>query len=89
MPSACLEKKTTADRVAHVLDAVMDIDGVDEVMTQSIDGGLSLVTVKFFVGQNMEDSKIKLQRKLAGEMDKKPLQAMDPQIKRSIRMTFR
>jgi hypothetical protein len=26
MPCACLEKKPTMDRVAHVLDAVMDID---------------------------------------------------------------
>ena len=26
MPCACLEKKTTVDRVAHVLDAAMDID---------------------------------------------------------------
>ena len=29
MPCACLEKKTTVDRVAHVLDAVMDIDVAD------------------------------------------------------------
>ena len=27
MPCACLEKKPTVDRVAHVLDAVMNIDG--------------------------------------------------------------
>ncbi len=26
MPCACLEKKTTVDRVAHVLDAAMGID---------------------------------------------------------------
>ena len=30
MPCACLEKKTTVDRVAHVLDAMMDID-VDQL----------------------------------------------------------
>ena len=35
MPRACLEKKTTADRVAHVLDAVMDIDvGQLELLVQ-------------------------------------------------------
>ena len=35
MPSACLEKRTTADRVAHVLDAVMDIDvGQLELLVQ-------------------------------------------------------
>jgi len=26
MPCACLDEKSTVDRVAHVLDAVMDID---------------------------------------------------------------
>jgi len=26
MPCACLEKKTTVDRVVHLLDAAMDID---------------------------------------------------------------
>ena len=35
MPCACLEKKTTADRVMHVLDAVMDIDvGQLELLVQ-------------------------------------------------------
>jgi len=35
MPSACLEKKTTADRVAHVLDVVMGIDVADlELLVQ-------------------------------------------------------
>jgi len=35
MPSACLKKKTTADRVAHVLDAVMGIDVADlELLVQ-------------------------------------------------------
>jgi len=35
VPSACLEKRTTADRVAHVLDAVMDIDvGQLELLVQ-------------------------------------------------------
>ena len=35
MPSACLEKRTTADRVMHVLDAVMDIDvGQLELLVQ-------------------------------------------------------
>jgi len=29
MPCACLEKKTTVHRVAHVLDAVMGIDVAD------------------------------------------------------------
>jgi len=35
MPCACPEKKTTADHVAHVLDAVMDIDvGQLELLVQ-------------------------------------------------------
>jgi len=35
MPCACLEKRTTVDRVAHVLGAVMDIDVADlELLVQ-------------------------------------------------------
>jgi len=35
MPCACLEEKSTVDRVAHVLDAVMDIDvGQLELLVQ-------------------------------------------------------
>ena len=35
MPCACLEKKPTVDRVAHVLGAVMDIDvGQLELLVQ-------------------------------------------------------
>ncbi|MFW5690790.1 MAG: hypothetical protein ACOCXY_03175 [Planctomycetota bacterium] len=35
MPCACLEERSTVDRVAHVLDAVMDIDvGQLELLVQ-------------------------------------------------------
>jgi len=62
-------------------DAAMDIDGVDEIMSQSLDGGTSIVTVKFFVGENMEESKINLQQKFNSHFLKKPLNASNPVIK--------
>ena len=37
MPCACLEKKTTVDRVAHVLDAVMgiDVEDLEKILQQA------------------------------------------------------
>jgi len=62
-------------------DKVKDIHGVDEVMSRSIDGGVSIVTVKFDVGASVEDSKIKIISKIFGNMDLKPQGANDPIIK--------
>ncbi len=58
-----------------------DIHGVDELMSQSIDGGVSVILVKFFVGENMEDSKVKIIQKIYGNLDLKPTGANDPIIK--------
>lgn len=62
-------------------DKIKDIKGVDEVMSRTYDGGQSVVTVKFFVGENMEDSKIKLVQKIGANMDLSPIGAEDPIIK--------
>ena len=62
-------------------DALMDIDGVDEVFTQSISGARSILTVKFFVGEDMEKSKIKLIQKLNDNMQLLPMGATAPYIK--------
>lgn len=62
-------------------NVVMDIEGVDEVLSQSIDGGLSIVTVKFFVGESIEDSKIKLSQKVGENIDLKPQGVNEPIIK--------
>lgn len=62
-------------------DKVTDIKGVDEVVSQSIDGGVSLVTVKFYVGEDVEASKVKIIQKIYGNMDLKPIGANEPIIK--------
>lgn len=62
-------------------DAMQDINGVDEVYSQSHDGGLSVVTVKFFVGESIEESKIKIVQKIFGNLDLKPLGSLDPIVK--------
>lgn len=62
-------------------DKIADIDGVDDVMSSTYDGGRSIVTAKFFVGEDMEDSKIKLARKISGNLDSIPIGATAPIIK--------
>ncbi len=62
-------------------DKVADIKGVDELISQSIDGGISIVTVKFYVGEDVEASKVKIIQKIYGNIDLKPIGARDPIIK--------
>ena len=62
-------------------DKVTDIKGVDAVVSQSINGGVSLVTVKFYVGEDVEASKVKIIQKIYGNMDLKPVGASESIIK--------
>lgn len=62
-------------------NVVMDIDGVDVVMSESHDGGVSILIIKFFVGEDMEESKIKLQQKFNSNMNLRPLGSSVPLIK--------
>ncbi len=62
-------------------DRVSDINGVDEIMSQSIDGGVSIVTVKFYVGEDVERSKVNIIQKIYGNIDLKPIGAKEPIIK--------
>lgn len=62
-------------------DLVTDIKGVDEVMSQSLDGGVSIVTVQFDVGEDTEDSKVKLLTRLSGNFDLSPIGVSEPLIK--------
>ena len=60
---------------------VKEIESVDRVMSQSMDGGVSIVTVQFFIGENIEDAKISLMQKLESNMDFKPENALNPLIR--------
>jgi multidrug efflux pump subunit AcrB len=60
---------------------IREIPEVDKVMSRSIDGGKSIVTVQFFIGEDVESAKISLIQKLESNMEFKPLQASSPNIK--------
>lgn len=56
-----------------IVEDVQGIEGVEEVLAQSIDGGMSMVTAIFYVGENEEDSKTKLFTKIMQNTEiKKP-----------------
>ena len=70
------------EHVTKPLENIMsDISGVDEVLSQSYNGGTSVVVVKFFIGQPLEESKIKLSQKIRDNMDLKTFGISEPLIK--------
>ncbi len=62
-------------------DRLKEIPTVDKVMSQSFDGGASVVIVQFYIGEDLEKAKITLIDKLRSNMSDKPFGAKDPQIK--------
>ncbi|HID01281.1 MAG TPA: efflux RND transporter permease subunit [Piscirickettsiaceae bacterium] len=67
--------------VAEPLERLMhEIKGVKHVYSAS-QRGMGLVTVEFDVGENMEDSLVKLYNKLASNMDKIPPGVQQPLVK--------
>ena len=50
-------------------EKIADIPGVDEIRSVSLDGGSSMVTVEFKIGEDLEESKVKLRTQLAGHLD--------------------
>ena len=62
-------------------NVVMDIDGVDKVVSESRDGGVSILIVNFFVGEDIDSSKIKLQQKFNSNINLMPPGALTPFIK--------
>ncbi len=62
-------------------DKVKELPKVDKVMSQSRDGGASIVTVQYYIGENLEDAKVELTQKMEENIDLKPLGANNPIIK--------
>lgn len=62
-------------------DKIRELPKVDKIMSQSRDGGVSIVTVQYYIGENLEDAKTEIARKIEGNIDLKPLGASDPIIK--------
>ncbi len=61
-------------------DRVREIPTVDKIMSQSFDGGVSVVVVQFFIGEDLEKAKITLTQKLQSNISDKPMGVSDPQI---------
>ena len=61
-------------------DRVKEIPTVDKVMSQSYDGGASVVIAQFYIGENLENAKVTLMQKIQSNMSDKPLGVKDPQI---------
>ncbi|MFC1644430.1 efflux RND transporter permease subunit [Patescibacteria group bacterium] len=62
-------------------DKVRELPRVDKIMSQSKSGGVSVVTVQYYIGENLENAKTEISRKIDGNIDLKPLGANDPIIK--------
>jgi multidrug efflux pump subunit AcrB len=62
-------------------DKIRELPKVDKIMAQSRDGGASILTVQYYIGEDLEEAKINLIQKLQGNIDLKPLGASDPIIK--------
>lgn len=52
-----------------------ELSGVDKIMSESLDGGISIVTTQFYIGENIENAKISLMQKLESNKDISPLGA--------------
>ena len=50
-------------------EKISEIPGVDKIYSQSIDGGRSIVSVEFLVGEDLETSKIKIFSKIYENLD--------------------
>ncbi len=79
MPGA--SAKEVEKRISMPLEKLIwEIGGVEYVYSMSR-LGMSIVTVRFLVGQNQEDSLVKLYDKVMGNMDMLPPGAMQPIVK--------
>jgi multidrug efflux pump subunit AcrB len=54
-------------------DVIQQIPGVDEIYSQSYHGGRSIITVLFHVGENFDESKIRLRQRISSNLDLQPM----------------
>ncbi len=62
-------------------EKLADIEGVDTISSRSIDGGVAIVNVEFFVGEDLEEAKTNIQSKMAGTADLRKHGMSEPMIK--------
>lgn len=61
-------------------DRLSELPAVDEITSESIPGGRSVVTVKFDIGSDREAAKVTLNQKLRDNINLKPVGALEPVI---------
>ena len=76
---------STVDEVYQLVtkpleDVLNEIPGVENIYSQSIQGGRSSVVAEFYVGQNLEKSMITLRQRIASRLNLAPLGASTPYI---------
>ncbi len=70
-PSA--ESEEFYDRITKIFeDELLDINGVEDVISQTQEGGSADITVNFFVGENEEESNIKIRQRVDEVRNKVP-----------------
>ncbi len=62
-------------------EKIADVPGVDKIFSQSMDGGRVISFVQFIVGEDFEDSRVKLTNKILGNLDLKKGMIGTPLIK--------
>ncbi len=62
-------------------EKIADVPGVDKIFSQSMDGGRVMTFVQFLVGEDFEDSRVKLTNKILGNLDLKQGMIQTPLIK--------
>ncbi len=66
---------------SEIENKLYEIPGVDETFSQSYDGGISVVSVLFKVGEDEEESKLKVTEKMRSNLDLSPAGVNLPIIK--------
>ena len=73
--------KEVESLIARPLEGILsEMTGVDHVYSAS-SRGMAMVTVQFEVGENFEESLVKLYNKVSSNRDRMPIGAMEPLIK--------
>ncbi len=62
-------------------EKIADVPGVDKIFSQSMDGGRAVSFVQFLVGEDFEDSRVKLTNKVLGNLDLRQGMIQTPLIK--------
>lgn len=75
-----LSASDAVELVAKPLETIVkSVDGVEHVYTQAEDDGV-MVTARFLVGSNPEDAAVRINERLAANMDKLPVGIAPPQV---------